>query len=165
MASLGHVNVTLRRATHDDWAVYREIRLRSLAQAPDAYGSTVEHESEFDEATWRSRSGDSYLLFAMLDERVVATATAIPDRHETGGQEIVGMWVDPDARGRGIAASLVQALADRAAVDGAPSIALWVADGNDVARRVYERCGFVATGQREPLRPGLGEERMRRSLV
>jgi predicted GNAT family acetyltransferase len=159
------VSFTLRRATHDDWQVYREIRLRALAEAPDAYGSTVEHESDFDESTWRSRTGDSYLLFAMLDGRVVATATAIPDRHEAGGQEIVGMWVDPDARGLGIAASLVQALADRAAVDGAPSIALWVADGNDVARRVYERCGFVATGQREPLRPGLGEERMRRSLV
>ncbi|HOT33867.1 MAG TPA: hypothetical protein PLW15_05380, partial [Rhodoglobus sp.] len=40
---------------------------------------------------------------------------------------------------------------------------LWVSDGN-LARRVYERAGFVATGERDVVRGELMEERMRRPL-
>jgi ribosomal protein S18 acetylase RimI-like enzyme len=39
-----------------------------------------------------------------------------------------------------------------------------VADGNDRAQRLYERLGFRATGERDVLRDGLGESRLRRSL-
>jgi GNAT superfamily N-acetyltransferase len=138
--------------------------LRALAGAPDAYGSTLESESAFGEETWRQRSGDSHALFGVLEGRVVAIAAGIPDRHEAESREIVGMWVEPDARGRGIAASLVEALVDWATGEQAVAIALWVSDGNETARRVYERCGFIATGQRDLIRPGLSEERMRRPL-
>jgi RimJ/RimL family protein N-acetyltransferase len=38
----------------------------------------------------------------------------------------------------------------------------WVLDGNDAARRVYQRLGFVFTGERQPLptAPGRMEERL-----
>lgn len=158
------MTLTIRRATADDWREYRDIRLRALAGAPDAYGSTLAGESAFGEETWRQRSGSSYALFGMLEGRAVAIAAGIPDRHEAESREIVGMWVEPDARGRGVAASLVEALVDWATSEQAAAIALWVSDGNETARRVYERCGFIATGQRDLVRPGLGEERMRRAL-
>ena len=55
---------------------------------------------------------------------------------------------------------------DAAADGGAGTVALWVADGNDRARRCYERLGFVPTGVRQPLPsdPAVGEELLRRSL-
>ena len=42
-------------------------------------------------------------------------------------------------------------------------VALWVVDGNDRALGFYERLGFEATGERQPLpgRPDLTESRMR----
>jgi GNAT superfamily N-acetyltransferase len=133
----------IRTAVPDEWREYRDIRLRALKTAPEAYGSTWADEH---------------------DGRAVGTAVGIPDRHEIGSREIVAVWVEPDYRGQGLAQQLVMTLVEWATDAAADAIALWVSDGNDVARRAYERCGFSATGERETLPNGHTEARMRRAL-
>jgi ribosomal protein S18 acetylase RimI-like enzyme len=59
------------------------------------------------------------------------------------------MWVQPGARGAGIADRLVAAAAGYARAAGAAQVTLWVAIGNDRARGFYERMGFVPTGRRQ----------------
>jgi ribosomal protein S18 acetylase RimI-like enzyme len=59
------------------------------------------------------------------------------------------MWTDPACRGRGVAGSLLEAAL--AFAKDTP-VFLSVTENNDVARRLYERRGFVATGLVEPLR-------------
>jgi GNAT superfamily N-acetyltransferase len=79
-----------------------------------------------------------------------------------GSRDLVSMWVSPDVRGRGIAARLIDAVANWARADGAGELHLWVVVGNAAARAAYDRAGFVATGERQPVR-GAGnriEERM-----
>ena len=41
--------------TPEDWAEFREIRLRALADAPDAFGTTLTGGLEQTESAWRSR--------------------------------------------------------------------------------------------------------------
>ncbi|SET64910.1 hypothetical protein [Geodermatophilus poikilotrophus] len=50
--------------------------------------------------------------------------------------------------------------------DGARTVGLWVADGNDRARRSHERLGSTGTDERQPLPsdPGTSEERVERVL-
>jgi predicted GNAT family acetyltransferase len=81
-------------------------------------------------------------------------------------RHLVSMWVEPAARGSGAAAALVEAVCAWAAADGGRLVSLWVADGNDPARRSYERLGFTGTGERQPLPsdPHVGEERLQRLL-
>ena len=59
--------------------------------------------------------------------------------------EVVGVWVDPDYRGRGLGAGVVEAVVAWGTERGAATARLWVNVENDTAIRVYERLGFAAT--------------------
>lgn len=135
---------TLRRLQPDDWADFRDIRLRSLADSPDAFGSTLEREQTFTEADWRQRlSGPVYVV----DDPDPVSVGGVFD-HD-GTSHLWGMWTDPEHRGRGHARLILDAL-----VRPGTSAELDVTVTNGDARAVYERYGFVGTGRLEPLRPG-----------
>lgn len=56
-----------------------------------------------------------------------------------------GLFVAPEARGRGTGSSLIAALGREALARGYNRVRLDVADGNERARRLYERLGFRPT--------------------
>ena len=56
--------------------------------------------------------------------------------------------VAPDARGRGVASSLVSTLLDTARRDGASRVLLEVADDNEAALALYARHGFAEIDRR-----------------
>jgi ribosomal protein S18 acetylase RimI-like enzyme len=145
---------TVRRLEADDWEIFREIRLRSLADSPDAFGSTLEREQAFGEDDWRHRlSGPVY---AVHDPGPVAVGGLFD--HE-GVLHVWGMWTDPAHRGRGHARRILDAL-----IAPDVEVVLDVNTTNDAARASYERYGFVGTGRFEPLRPG-SPQRMERMVL
>ncbi len=157
-------SVEIRRVRPAEWKLYRELRLDALRDSPDAFASTIAREEAFTRWTWMSRLASAVSVVVFLDGRPVGTATLIRDRRLASGREVVAMWVRPDARGQGIASQLLAHLVEVARTDGASRIALWVADGNDAARRVYLAAGFEPTGERDVIRDGLGEELLARAL-
>ena len=58
---------------------------------------------------------------------------------------------------------MTRAIVDLAISQGAPSVELWVTDGNDTARAMYQRLGFEFTGEWAPLPhdAATGEHQMR----
>ena len=60
--------------------------------------------------------------------------------------EINGVAVHPSAGGRGVGQRLVEAVVEEARSRGARKLTLRVLGPNDVARRLYRRCGFVEEG-------------------
>jgi len=88
------------------------------------------------------RSKRAYARF--VGDRVVFKAElAIVTRRTT---QVQGVWVDPEFRGRGMAASAMAAVLRDALRRVAPTVSLYVNDYNAPARRVYARCGFVPNG-------------------
>lgn len=134
----------VRRLGPDDWETFRAIRLRSLADSPDAFGSTLEREQGFTEADWRTRLSGPVVV--VDDPDPVAVGGTFDD---DGALHVWGMWTDPDHRGRGHARAVLDALVR----PGTPTV-LDVNVANTGARALYLRYGFVATGKLEPLRPG-----------
>lgn len=152
--------VSVRLLGEDDWAVFREIRLRSLLESPDAFGSTYGEESSHGEGPWRDWAagrwqGASAAVFLATEiDRPVGTATGAEYEVERGAAHLFAMWVAPDARGTGIGRLLVDAVADWAGERSCERLLLNVTETNRAARSFYEACGFVDTGERRPLREG-----------
>jgi ribosomal protein S18 acetylase RimI-like enzyme len=160
----------VKRILPDEWQVYRQVRLTALAEAPYAFMSTLEREQGFGEDIWRQRLGSptAATFLAWRDGEPAGTATGKVDDPADEyavprAWQLVGMWVDPRARGLGVADELVDTVADHARAEGAASLVLWVTEVNDRARAFYKRTGFLPTGARQlvrPSEPGLWEEQM-----
>ena len=144
------MGVLIRRAEIDDWQVCRDIRLRALREEPQAYESTLDEEQHLADQQWRDRLVRASTFLAVDHENVVGMAVADP--HDDGDTLIVAMYVVPDARGRGIAAGLIDEIRRMAVSRGSSRLVLDVADGNATAERSYRRYGFVPIGQRVPMR-------------
>jgi len=151
----------VERLREDDWAVFRELRLRSLLDSPEAFGSTFGDESSQTERAWRDwaagrwRSGTAAAFMGRADDGTpVGTATGAEYESEPGVAHVYAMWVAPDARGEGVGRALLDAVAEWARDRGCGRLVLAVTESNDAARRFYATGGFVDTGERRALREG-----------
>jgi GNAT superfamily N-acetyltransferase len=61
--------------------------------------------------------------------------TGTPAARRGAGAELISMWVDPAARGKGVATLLIDAVVTWAAAAGAPRLELSVKAENEPARR------------------------------
>ena len=62
---------------------------------------------------------------------------------------MVGVWIEPPARGGDLLARLIDEVALWASADGRTVLRLHVTDGNERAERSYRTLGFVRTGDFE----------------
>lgn len=128
-----------------------------------AYFSTrYEDAVREPDASWESwaaeaAAGTKRVLFLAEDAGAVLGVVGGFRRLDPDEVQLVSLWVDPDARGRGVARALITAVASWARDLGARRIVLFVQEANAPGRALYLRAGFRPTGDREPVgagRPG-----------
>jgi len=139
--------------TSEDWERVRDVRVHALADAPFAFGSRLEEEQDRPEAFWRSRleSQATATFLAIRVHETVGLVRTFVEPEDVTRAELVSMWVAPHARGQGIGRQLVAVVVQWARDHDATSVQLWVTETNTDARRLYESCGFVLSGGRQPL--------------
>jgi RimJ/RimL family protein N-acetyltransferase len=129
----------------DDWATLARVRLTALADAPEAFHSTLAAEEHRIEAEWRAGATTASWFGALDADRAPAGLVAVVHGGPPPGDAmLISMWVSAAHRGSGLARELVAAALDDAAGAGAQRLTLWVRTGNGRAIRAYERMGFVA---------------------
>jgi ribosomal protein S18 acetylase RimI-like enzyme len=152
--------VEIRRVGADGWRELRDLRLRALKDAPDAFTATYEDESMQADAHWTgwatamAEGGSSFGLVAEDEGRWIGMAVGGPHRDFPGEAGLFAMWVDPSVRGAGVARALVEGVVSWARSAAFPLIRLRVTVSNEAAVRLYVRCGFADAGLRVPLREG-----------
>jgi len=149
--------VTIRALGAADAALYRALRLRGLAEHPDAFTSSAEEESAKSVATMAERlapgpSGPQVAVFgAFAGDALVGLVGLERDRRIKVRHRghVFGMYVPVEHCGRGIGQALLAAMIAHASAEGMSHLVLTVTANNDHARHLYERAGFAPFG-REP---------------
>ncbi|WP_051332400.1 GNAT family N-acetyltransferase [Cucumibacter marinus] len=138
----------IRLLGRGDAAVFRDMRLRALKEAPEAFGAS--HEDTLKEPLsyfedWLT-ARPVFMAFEMgLDGETPAGMVAMirdPGAKMEHRGRLISMYVAPEARGTGLAARLVETVIAHALEVGVTQMHLVVAVHNDTARRFYERMGF-----------------------
>lgn len=153
-------SISVRPLVAEDWEKYRDIRLRSLKQDPDSFGSTYEREFNFTDAQWierldlKSRNCAALPLIAEQDDAAIGLVCGILHDAEDDAAIIYQMWVAKEKRGLGIGRQLIDELIFWANQLSISALKLGVITTNISAIKLYESAGFVATGDLELLNPG-----------
>lgn len=139
--------------TSADATAYRDLMLEAYEQAPDAFTTTAAERRAEPESWWIKRIGSSEGLAtsfgAWHSTSLVGTvaleySTKPKTRHSA---LVLGMYVQPSQRGKGIGLALMKAAI--AAATSRPEVltlTLTLTEGNDPALRLYRAVGFVIWG-------------------
>lgn len=153
-------SMIVRRFTADEWRMYRGLRLRALADSPDAFGSTLAREAAFPDSDWRNRLADgassprALPLVALVDDAPAGLAWARIADSDTDVAHLYQVWVAPEHRGRGAGRLLVEAAIAWARESGLRALLLDVTVSNGAAVQLYRRLGFTDAGDTQPMREG-----------
>lgn len=130
------------------WQRARAVRLRALQDAPDAFWTTVGQARAKPAAVWREQlaSTATVTFLATAAGRDAGMAVGAPHHDDPGDAGLYGLWVAPEARGRGLGGRLLTAVVTWARGRGYTRIRLDVGDHNRQAARLYEAFGFARTG-------------------
>ncbi|MBU6287501.1 MAG: N-acetyltransferase family protein [Chloroflexota bacterium] len=148
------VRVTVRPLGLDEFEAWRTLRLRALHDHPDAFGASYEDEATTGSAARRQRfeasaRGEGSAIFGAFDgDTMVGIGGVIRSggRKDAHRATMWGMYVAPEARGRGAGHGLVNAVVETARGWGCAQVHLTVVAGNGPAERLYRRTGFEAYG-------------------
>jgi ribosomal protein S18 acetylase RimI-like enzyme len=136
--------LTVRRAIQSDDAVLLRIDQTSW-DATSGFPSYQENSRD----TFFARGGPEDHLVAEDDGKVVGylrLQDKYPHPEGAGVLTINGIAVAHKARGQGVATALLEAATAEAKRRGARKISLRVHGTNTVARRMYERDGYIVEG-------------------
>ena len=143
----------VERLAVDEGPRLREIRLRALSDAPDAFGSTFEEAAARTAETWAQQLRELPTFVAVTDGHDVGMVRCQPDETRTDSVTLISMWVAPDARRSGLGEALIDAAIEWARANGVNRLLLYVVDDNAPAIALYARKGFRPTGEIATLPP------------
>jgi ribosomal protein S18 acetylase RimI-like enzyme len=149
--------LTIERLAPDGWPRLRALRLRALADSPDAFGTTLAQDEARPIGDWRMRLeiAENATFLANENGTDIGLVVGTPWEWEKSAQAagLFAMWVAPEARGAGVGGALVDAVISWARAEGFARVLLDVADSNGPAIRLYESKGFLPTGNTGSLPP------------
>jgi len=143
--------LSIKSLIPEQWQILKAIRLKSLRDSPDAFASSFEIESQFDEAEWRRRlektDRQTFVAFS-AQGTPIGMAVGAPYGDQIG---LFAMWVDAHHRNKGVGSGLVNTVIQWSRKMNYSNLFLDVSDNNPQAIKLYESKGFIKTGVKDHL--------------
>lgn len=140
-----------------DRDAYFQLRLRGLKAHPESFGQSYEDAlakgaAQHDAMLQISRAAEGDFLLGAYVSAETSLIGVVGLKRDQRDKErhkaaLVGMYVVPEAAGRGVGRALLNELLARASrIDGLRQIQLVVTSRNEAARGLYESFGFRKYG-------------------
>jgi ribosomal protein S18 acetylase RimI-like enzyme len=144
----------LRPARPEDAAEVAGVHVRSWQSGyrgllPDAYLDGLRPEDRAGRYAFAAADPNSPSTVVASQDGVICgfvTTGPSPDPDVLGGGEVLALYVDPDAWGRGVGRRLLARARMELGRRGGTEAALWVLVGNDRAQRFYRADGWWPDG-------------------
>lgn len=159
----------LWRLGPDQAAIWRDIRLDALLDAPHAFDDVLAEQVDQPLAEFAQWLAACECWAAAAPSQDAPQAVAVLSYDISPAEPDLGwigaVYARPEARGQGLIQALLAHLAVRAQAHGMTRLGLHVGRDNAAALAAYRRAGFVATGGPEMRNAqGVVEIEMRRML-
>jgi ribosomal protein S18 acetylase RimI-like enzyme len=133
----------------------RELRLRALRDAPEAFFRSLAAEEAVPAEEWEQWADDpehNRVMF-VADEggEWLGMAGCSLRGDEDGTLDATGLWVVPHARGRSIGERLIDVRMEWGRAHGARTMEVAITEINDIVIALYRKVGFAPTGRRRAL--------------
>lgn len=135
----------IRELVAGDGETWRAIRLEALMSAPEAFSAKYKTWKERPLSDFEAQVTRGGIFVAEEAGIVLGVACLEPDddpKRRTRGW-VMSVFMRPEARGRGIAVSLIRSVVAKARQCGMQELFLDVRSSNMAAIRVYKKVGFA----------------------
>lgn len=138
--------VSIRQLTQDDWQLWKTIRLESLKNAPEAFGSSYDEEKNQSDEDFKSFANRT-VFGAFIGSELIGCAGFYALRHNKMSHRgvLCSMYVRPEHRGHGIATRLVETVIDHAK-SRVMQLHVTCVTTNPTALQLYQKHGFIIYG-------------------
>lgn len=145
------------------WPLLKSVRLRALANAPEAFSTTLAQALSWSDSDWQERarrfdiSPPATARIAYVDGApcgMISCYSSEPDGQADGpAADLTAVWVDPKGRGQGVGEALVASVVMWANAHDIKTLEAWVMESNRRAIAFYKKVGFQEVGHRRPYEP------------
>jgi ribosomal protein S18 acetylase RimI-like enzyme len=154
---------TIRVIKSDEWQLLRSVRLTALRESPSSFMSSYKQEATLEEQHWQNEFIRGKWMISYNGNQVIGLIGITKEATiPTIKFYLEYLWVHPDFRHSGEATALIKTAVQDLRKSNVSTTQLWILEGNEIARKLYERLGFKDVGIRQQLKsnPSRHEELM-----
>ena len=136
------------------WQLHKSVRCAALANAPNAFSSTLDDVLKRSDAEWQQLTRqyashpNSHTYFAFENYIACGISACVINGENV---ELFSVWVDPKHRRKGVGRALVEYGRKWSLSKGAIRIKVGIYQDNQNAVVFYRSMGFVDSGQVDPV--------------
>ncbi len=149
-------NIEITNLKPEEWQDYKKLRLESLQNEPQAFGSSYEDNLQKPDEYWKMRlenvfAKKDFLLFAKKNGVLVGMVGAMIDDSHLSNAAVISMYVKKEARGKGVAKKLIVDLLNQLRLNGIQKVELAVNKEQTAAVLLYKKLGFTVFKEEESM--------------